>query len=118
MACRKYLNTLDEMGTSATRKQCHAAANLILARPHSSNPGPPPTTGIHWVTRFLERHSEYYIRTQRPINIDRQISQDPDNIRRWYERLGQLISEKGITAHNIYNFAPVIGPNNWSLIGL
>src|SRR6266480_2094371 len=38
----QYLDTLDEMFTSATRKQCYTTANLILARAHGSNPGPPP----------------------------------------------------------------------------
>src|SRR5438876_378073 len=71
---------------------------------HGSNPGPPHTIGMQWISLFLGRHSAYYIRRQRPIYIDRQISQDPDNIQRWYERRGQLISEKGITARNIYKF--------------
>src|SRR5437763_13052193 len=92
------------MNIPATQKQYHTAVNLILACAHGSKPGPPPTVGIHWVNRFLNRHPEYYIRTQRSINIEQQISQDLDNIQRWYERLSQLISEKGITAHNIYNF--------------
>ncbi|OCK75192.1 hypothetical protein K432DRAFT_276580, partial [Lepidopterella palustris CBS 459.81] len=53
---------------------------------------------------FIERHQENYIRTQKPPNLDRQISQDPDSIGRWYKRLGRLIVEMGISVRNSYNF--------------
>ncbi|OCK76335.1 hypothetical protein K432DRAFT_335883, partial [Lepidopterella palustris CBS 459.81] len=59
-------------------------ANLIVARSHSFKPRSPPTVGIHCVTNFPERYPEYYIRIQKPLNLDRHILQDPDNIRRWY----------------------------------
>ncbi|OCK76135.1 hypothetical protein K432DRAFT_307041 [Lepidopterella palustris CBS 459.81] len=39
----QYLNTLEGMCTSATRKQYDTTANLILAQSHGSEPGPPPT---------------------------------------------------------------------------
>ena len=100
----QYLDSLDDIYISATRKQCSATANLLLMRAHGSQPGSPPTVGEHWVTKFLKRHPEYYIRTQKPLNIDRQISQDPDDIASWYERLGRKIAEKGITPRNIWNF--------------
>jgi len=100
----QYLNALDEIYMSATRKHCYTTANLILARAHGSKPGSPPTIGKQWVANFLNRHPEYYIRTQRPLDLDRQFAQYPDTIERWFEALHQIIVEKGITARNTWNF--------------
>lgn len=66
----QYLQTLDDIGTSARLWQLRKCANSILARLHDGE-GPPPIVGQHWPARFLEANPQYHIRKQKPMELAR-----------------------------------------------
>lgn len=71
-----------------------------------------------WSRRFLKRHPEYVIIKQKTIEVDRKISQDPDNILKWFRKFEKVCQEKGILPEDTYNvdesgFRVGIGRDQW-----
>ena len=65
LAICQYLDHLDREGPKARYKQLEQAANALLKKDYTGR-GKPPTVGSHWAGRFLQRHSQYFVRKQKP----------------------------------------------------
>lgn len=79
-------------------------ANRILRLTHNDPNIIPTHVGLHWAERFLERHPEYYIRKQRPLEVDRKNAEDPDFITDWFEKYSAVRGQYYIQDGDCYNF--------------
>ena len=106
VAVCRYLKRLDEIGTSARPQMVTDCANSVLRRNHTSDNSnlPSPIVSSAWTHRFLERHSEFYIRKEKTLEQERKKAHDPDTILDWFRRFRRLCEEKGILLKDIYNF--------------
>jgi hypothetical protein len=101
--CR-YIDYLDSIHLPPKRPAITAAANAILAGCHTDPLTQPPTIGIHWLQRFLDRHPEYLSRRQRAMDIERKKCLDRQGARDWFNSYQETIARYGITSDDIWNF--------------
>lgn len=100
----QYLKRLDEIGTCALLPMVTDAANFIIKNNHPPESSePPPVVGEKWTRRFLARHPEFNITTQKSIDAERKVAQTPEVIRRWFDKLWRILIEKDINISDIYN---------------
>lgn len=55
----------------------NAAVDNILAIAHTDPTTKPPTVGIHWPKRWMDRHPQHRIRKQTILDIDRKDAHVP-----------------------------------------
>ena len=105
MAVCEYIDRLDIIGFSAREFMITDCANNILARAHTPVEGfSPPTVGIHWTPRFLERTAKYGFVKQQPQELARKdASMNPDAIEQWFEELRALFAKYGIQVEDTWN---------------
>jgi len=60
--------------------------------------------GQHWVTRFLTRHPEFAITTQKPIAVERKIVEEIDVIEAHFERFRDAKVQHGVADEDCWNF--------------
>jgi len=82
LAVCQYLDWLDTIGTSACLQMVTGCANAVLQYAHCGQ-GPAPVGSDHWAPRFkfLNRHSEYFIRKQGSLDVNRKNAHQPESIR-------------------------------------
>lgn len=61
------------------------------------------TVGHQWLQRFLERNPEYHIQKQKPLAAERKHSHSVHDMSDYFEKIQQVMREKGITEFNIWN---------------
>jgi hypothetical protein len=99
-----YIDRLDKINLAVRPEFVTDAANYILKH-RSSNSLPTeeiPTVNAQWTTRFLKRHN-YFKRTQKKINSDRQASENLERVNGYFNKLQTIIQEGGILPDDIYN---------------
>jgi hypothetical protein len=64
----------------------------------------PPTIGVNWVTRYIQRRSELQTRYSKRYDYQRAQNEDPAGLREWFRLVQSVIEENGILDNNIYNF--------------
>ena len=94
----EYVKRMDHVGTGARIEMVERSANQILAQAHGDSSTTPPTVGIHWLQRFRERHEDLLLVKQKSMELDRQVSHDPQAFRRYFQMLEQELSSHGIQA--------------------
>jgi len=103
-----YLKRLDSIGTAARPSMLTGCANAILKwnyQPTTESLNtPPPTVGLAWAPRFLERYPEFHIRKQRSLDYERRKPYNPEVLLNWFQRYKSICEEKGIVSSDIYNF--------------
>ena len=97
--CR-YLDVMEEAGLYARQHHIERVANSILSR----RPEPELPVSPAWSTRFLKRHPEYFVRTQRPLDIERKEAHNRKDIEEFYERWDRIVKKYAIAPADIYNF--------------
>jgi len=89
----QYLTRLDEIGIAPRYSHLNKYANSILARSHDDPTSSPPTVSAAWTQRFLKQHSEFHLRKQKTLDINRKSAHHFDDIKEWFQRY-QDIREK------------------------
>ena len=97
-ALPEYVKRMDHVGAGARIEIVERSANQILAQAHGDSSTTPPTVGIHWLQRFRERHEDLLLVKQKSMELDRQVSHDPQAFRRYFQMLEQELSSHGIQA--------------------
>ena len=84
-----YLRPLDSIGTAAQSSMLTGCANAILKwnyQPTTESPNtPPPTVGLAWAPRFLERYPEFHIRKQRSLDYNWRKAHNPEVLLNWFQ---------------------------------
>jgi site-specific DNA-cytosine methylase len=99
-----YIDRLDKINLAVRPEFVTDAANYVLKH-RSSNSLPTeeiPTVNAQWTTRFLKRHN-YFKRTQKKINSDRQASENLEGVNGYFNKLQTIIQEGSILPDDIYN---------------
>ena len=117
LAVCQYLDRLDAIGTSARLQMVTGCANAILQYAHAG-PEPAPVVSDHWAPRFLNRHSEYFIRKQISLDVNRKNAHHPDSIRTWFQKYYDICERHNIQDCDKYNFDETgfrigIGRDQW-----
>jgi hypothetical protein len=76
-------------------------ANILLAARGSH---PPPTVGINWASKFIDRRPELCMRLSIRHDYQRALNEDPKLLREWFSTVQRTIDENGIQPEDIYNF--------------
>jgi len=94
-----------------------SCANIILWNAHTGS-SPAPVVGDDWVNRFLNCHSEYFVRKQKSIDADRKKAYQRHNIWVWFAKY-KIVSKEIMIQHcDQYNFDKTggyidIGRDQW-----
>ncbi|KJZ68840.1 hypothetical protein HIM_11770 [Hirsutella minnesotensis 3608] len=100
--CR-YVDRLDAINLAVRPEFIVDAANAILrANAPSAKLGDPPTVGVHWATRFIQRHN-YDKRRQKTLSADRAASEDLHWVVEYFKRLQKILEQEGIQPDDIWN---------------
>jgi len=92
-------------------------ANAVLQYAHCGQ-GPAPVVSDHWAPRFLNRHSEYFIRKQVSLDVNRKNAHQPESIRAWFQKYYNICEQYNIHQGDKYNFDETgfrigIGRDQW-----
>ena len=96
IALCSYLHRLAKVGAHARRPMLQSAANTLLRLTHHHSKRKPPTVGQHWVSRFLARHPEFEIATQKPLAVERHVAEEIEVIQEHFDRFRKIKAEYGI----------------------
>ena len=103
LALCQYLDNLGGGGPNARYKQLEQAANSLLTKGYTGS-GKPPIVGAHWTARFLQRHTQYVVRKQKPLATGRKNAHKPETFQTRFEDYRIAKAEKWIHNEDIYNF--------------
>jgi len=78
-------------------------ANAVLQFAHCGQ-GPAPVVSNHRASRFLNRHSEYFIRKQVSLDVNRKSAHQPESIRAWFQKYYDICEQCNIHQGDKYNF--------------
>ena len=81
LAVCTWLHRLAQLGIDARIPMLRSCANSVLRLSHTDSTTPPPTVGISWPHRFIQRHPEFKPRKKKKLSKNRKLSHNPDNIR-------------------------------------
>jgi Tc5 transposase DNA-binding domain len=70
----RYILCLDDIGQAVRYDWISHVANAILAEDHTDD-DLPPSVGSHWARRFLNRHPELHKARQKPLELERALSE-------------------------------------------
>ena len=90
---------MEHAGLHARQRHIERVANSILSRREQ----PELPISAVWATRFLQRYPEYFVRTQRTINIERKEAHNREDIKKFYEKWDSTIKKHSIAPSDIYN---------------
>jgi hypothetical protein len=94
----QHILQLDVWGWPPMVRQVRAMAReLLLAKGDLEPPG------SNWTSRFVKRHPHLKSRFVAPLDKDRIISEDPDQIRRFFELFRTTLEKYGIHNDDVYN---------------
>jgi hypothetical protein len=98
----QWIISMDDRGQSPRVATVRETANLILANRDPS--ASPPTVGVNWPKRFIDRHPELKTRFSQRYDYQRALCEDPKIIREWFRLVQNTIAKYGILLEDIYNF--------------
>ena len=99
--CR-YIDLLETHNLSLRKELVRGAADLLLRAAAPAEVNPAPTVGINWVSRFCKRH-RFRVIPQKILEAERQISEDAEDIRRWFCKLRDTMEGWGIRPKDLWN---------------
>jgi Tc5 transposase DNA-binding domain len=118
-----YLTELWKMGVPLRYKGINTAANEILATAHpTTDPTiPPPTVGINWAQRWLQRHPEFSRRLEKPIEAERQRAMNKERISDFFDKFKKICDTHGIQKEDIWNMDETglrvgVGRGQWVIV--
>jgi hypothetical protein len=100
-------------------KNIAAAASEILA---ACEPGElPPIIGEHWTKRWLDRHSEFAIRKEKSIEIERQRAMNVEQIQAFFNKYQAAVNEYKVQKADIWNMDETglrvgVGRGQWVVV--
>lgn len=97
--CR-YLDVLEEAGLYARQRDITRVANSILWRRDETELPVSPA----WATRFQKRHPQYFIRSQRALDIERKEAHNRKDIEIFFERWEAILKKYSVLPTDTYNF--------------
>ena len=97
--CR-YIDVLEEAGLYARQHDIQRVANSILWRRDETELPVSPA----WAIRFQKRHPEYFIRSQRTLDIERKEAHNRKDIEVFFERWEAILKKYSILLTDPYNF--------------
>jgi len=115
-----YLTRLWEIGVPLRHKNIAAAANELLAM--RCGPDEQPTTvGEHWPNRWLERHTEFAVVREKPIELERQRAMNVEQIRSFFEKYKAAVDQYKIKKADTWNMDETgvrvgVGRGQWVII--
>ena len=98
------MTQMDELFMPLTLSLIKSTANLVLRVTHDGPPETASQIGEHWVTQFKKWHPEFYEHTSRPLKIDRNVAQDENALKLWFEVFNQTMMENEILPSDLWNF--------------
>ncbi|KAM4061549.1 DDE superfamily endonuclease [Hirsutella rhossiliensis] len=100
---KRYVDRLDAVNLAVRPEFIVDAANAILrAKAPAAKSGDPPTVGVHWVTRFIQRHG-YCKQRQKTLSAERAASEDLQRVVEYFQRLQRILEREGIQPDDIWN---------------
>jgi hypothetical protein len=100
------MRRLIRWNVNPTYNMIRAYANRILrdAFDPTIDPGAePPTVGINWPVRWLERHPEFESDWSKPMDNKRMVMQEKDLIAHWFQLYFDIRADYGIHDDDIHN---------------
>ena len=97
-----YVDRLDKLGLPIRPRMLESTANIILSRNHTGEDSP-PVVGTKWVSRFLQRHSEYSVRKQKMTDPRRTLASNATSVEAWYDDFLFVYQEYGIQPSDLWN---------------
>ena len=97
----RWILSLDQRGASPRPSHVQIMANLLLAKRGSSTP---KRVGANWSSKFIKRRPELKSSFSQQYNYQRAKCEEPEVIKKWFERIQIVIMQHGIALKDIYNF--------------
>ncbi len=95
-AIREYIGRLDDINMSARRRMIVGAANYLIRFENRQ-------VDHQWLTPFLKRNPDFYVRKQKPLAADRKNSHNVNDMASYFGKLERVMKEKGITEVDVWN---------------
>lgn len=99
-----YLSRLSTIGAHARRNMLLNAANTLLRLAHHHSKRKPPVIGLHWVTRFIQRHFKFTVIIQKPLAVERKVAEEIGVIEAYFERFRDIKAQHGVADEDCWNF--------------
>ena len=93
-----------DLVTQGLHPQCiivEEMANTIL---RTKQPAQPQRIGKNWVANFIKRYPQLRSVYNRKFNYQRAVCEDPEEFRKWFEKVQKTIIEYGVVEYDTYNF--------------
>jgi hypothetical protein len=115
-----YLTRLWEIGVPLRYKNIAVAVNEILAAARGPDE-PLPAVSKHWPNRWLKRHSEFAVRRQKSIELERQRAMNVEQIRKFFDKYKAVVDENKIESADTWNINKTglrvgVNCNQWVII--
>ena len=80
-----YMTWMNELFMPLTLSLIKSTANLVLRVIHDGSPETASQVDSHWITWFKKRHPEFYEHTSHSLKIDKNVAQNEDALKFWFE---------------------------------
>ncbi len=99
-----YMTWMNELFMSLTLSLIKSTANLVLRVIHNGLSETASQVDSHWITWFKKWHSEFYEHISCSLEIDRNVTQDEDALKLWFEVFNQTMMKNEILSSDLWNF--------------
>jgi DDE superfamily endonuclease len=103
LAIIRFVKVLEGFGIEPRPRFLRGIANRILKADHSNPTTPPPTVGLLWSRRFIERRPELHMQKASPLPAEHKRTHDSESIQDWFLRPKKIMDVYGVVANDIYN---------------
>ncbi len=97
-----YIDGLDKLGMCVRPAALRNATNLIISHSYNGE-SPAPVIGPLWIHRFLKRHPEYSVRSQKATDPNRKLASNMELVSKWYKKFCQVWKESAIQPEDFWN---------------
>ncbi|CEO58658.1 hypothetical protein PMG11_03366 [Penicillium brasilianum] len=92
----QWIISMDERGAAPRKATVREMANILLSARGSHRSHPPPTVGVNWSSKFIDRRPELRMRLSIRHDYQRALNEDPKLLREWFSTVQRTIDENGI----------------------
>lgn len=115
-----YLVRLWEIGVPLRFSHIISAANEVLAAAYPSDEDP-PTVSDRWPPRWLARHTEFTVRREKSIEIERQRAMNVEQIQDFFEKFRSVVDQYKIERDDTWNMDETgirvgVGRGQWVIV--
>lgn len=96
-----YIDRLDRFNLAVQPSYIQEAANVLL-KARTPKGEDPPTVGINWTSRFIQRHG-YLKRNRKLLEKGRQEAEDLELVQIYFKKLQQIVEDYGILLEDTWN---------------